>query len=134
MQTLWENFPRRRQFEETHTCNTCRKKCNFCGKIFRTKGNMKKDILKPHYEKIAIFCGKNFQAEGTLKNHIKKNTCRKKCVFCEKILRTKGNLKKHILKTHVMKKKLQLLWENPPLRLNPALKIKSSPHDKIQPS
>ena len=46
MQLLWENFSDRRQFEETHTKNTCRKKCKFCGKSFQAKGNLKKHIHK----------------------------------------------------------------------------------------
>ena len=52
---LWENFSGRRQTEESHTKNTQRKNCNFCGKMFRTTGNLKKHIQKTHVEKSAIF-------------------------------------------------------------------------------
>ena len=54
VQTLWEKFLDQRQFEETYTKTTLRKNCNFCGKIFRTKGNLKKHIQKNMKKKVQL--------------------------------------------------------------------------------
>ena len=83
MQTLWENFPDRRQFEETHTKNTWRKNCNFCGKFFLDRRQSEVTHTNNTWNKNCNFCGKIF-----------------KCKFCGKIFQTEGNLKKHMQKTH----------------------------------
>ena len=92
------------------------RKCQFCGKVFSSKGNLK-EHLKHVHEGIKAYkcyvCHKTFSQNGNLKSHISSvhdGIHTHKCEMCKKTFSSKTGLKFHINKNHEGVKNPQSLY------------------------
>ena len=80
--------------------------CDFCGKIFSQKCNLRRHIYtihEGHKDFKCSFCGRPFAQAGDLRKHIRtvhQGIKNYKCQFCGSAFSEAGSLKKHINSFH----------------------------------